>query len=55
MGGRPAIEAYLREKVPLGRWGSVDEIAERILFLVSDRSSYVTGQTLVADGGETIV
>ncbi|MBP1883374.1 SDR family NAD(P)-dependent oxidoreductase [Sinorhizobium mexicanum] len=55
MGGRGAIEAYIREKVPLGRWASVDEIAESILFLVSDRSSYMTGQILVVDGGETIV
>ena len=55
MGGRHAIEAYMREKVPLGRWGTVDEIAESILFLVSDRSSYMTGQILVVDGGETVV
>lgn len=55
MGGRDAIEAYLREKVPLGRWATIDEIADCILFLVSDRSSYVTGQILVADGGETVV
>ncbi|MCX7304896.1 MAG: SDR family NAD(P)-dependent oxidoreductase [Hyphomicrobiales bacterium] len=55
MGGRRQIEAYLRDKVPLGRWGTTDEIAECILFLVSDRSSYVTGQILVADGGETVV
>ncbi|WP_181702004.1 SDR family NAD(P)-dependent oxidoreductase [Chthonobacter albigriseus] len=55
MGGRTAIEAYIREKVPLGRWASVEEIAESILFLVSDRSSYMTGQTLVVDGGETVV
>lgn len=55
MGGRTEIEAYLRTKVPLGRWGTVDEIAECILFLVSDRSAYVTGQTLLADGGETVV
>ena len=55
MGGRDAIEAYMREKVPLGRWGTVDEIAESILFLVSDRSSYMTGQILVVDGGETVV
>jgi NAD(P)-dependent dehydrogenase (short-subunit alcohol dehydrogenase family) len=54
MGGREAIEAYMREKVPLGRWGTVDEIAECILFLVSDRSSYMTGQILVVDGGETV-
>ncbi|MDQ6438295.1 SDR family oxidoreductase [Mesorhizobium sp. LHD-90] len=55
IGGRQAIEAYMREKVPLGRWGTVEEMAESILFLVSDRSSYMTGQILVVDGGETIV
>lgn len=55
VGGRAAIEAYVAEKVPLGRWADVGEIAEPILFLVSDRSSYMTGQTLVVDGGETVV
>jgi NAD(P)-dependent dehydrogenase (short-subunit alcohol dehydrogenase family) len=55
VGGRDAIEAYVRDKVPMGRWASVEEIAESILFLVSDRSSYVTGQALVVDGGETVV
>ncbi|MBB3975407.1 NAD(P)-dependent dehydrogenase (short-subunit alcohol dehydrogenase family) [Rhizobium azooxidifex] len=55
MGGRAAIEAYVREKVPMGRWADVAEIAEPILFLVSDRSSYMTGQALVIDGGETVV
>ncbi|TIU43412.1 MAG: SDR family oxidoreductase, partial [Mesorhizobium sp.] len=55
MGGREAIEAYIREKVPLGRWASVEEIAEAVLFLVSDRSSYMTGQILVIDGGETVI
>lgn len=55
MGGRDAIEGYIAEKVPLGRWADVAEIAEPILFLVSDRSSYMTGQILVVDGGETVV
>jgi len=55
MGGRDAIEAYVRDKVPMGRWADVAEIAEPILFLVSDRSSYMTGQALVVDGGETVV
>jgi NAD(P)-dependent dehydrogenase (short-subunit alcohol dehydrogenase family) len=55
VGGRGAIEGYIAEKVPLGRWADVSEIAEPILFLVSDRSSYMTGQILVVDGGETVV
>lgn len=55
MGGRDAIEAYVREKVPMGRWAKVEEIAEAILFLVSDRSSYMTGQILVVDGGEAVI
>lgn len=54
LGGRAAIEDYVRRRVPMGRWASVEEIAEPILFLVSGRSSYVTGQILVCDGGETV-
>jgi NAD(P)-dependent dehydrogenase (short-subunit alcohol dehydrogenase family) len=54
MGGREAIEAYIRDKIPMRRWARPEEIAEAILFLVSDRSSFVTGHALVIDGGESI-
>jgi NAD(P)-dependent dehydrogenase (short-subunit alcohol dehydrogenase family) len=54
MGGRDAIENYVRTRIPMGRWASAEEIAEAILFLVSDRSSFMTGQALVVDGGESI-
>lgn len=54
MGGRAAIESYVKEKIPMGRWASAEEIAEGILFLASDRSSFMTGQALVIDGGECL-
>jgi len=44
------IDAY-HDAIPLNRYGSEDEIAAAIVFLVSDKASYITGQTLAADGG----
>jgi len=54
MGGREALERYVSQRIPLGRWATVEEIAESILFLASERSSYMTGHALVVDGGESL-
>jgi NAD(P)-dependent dehydrogenase (short-subunit alcohol dehydrogenase family) len=54
MGGREALLRYVKDKIPMGRFAGVEEIAEAILFLASDRSSFMTGHALVIDGGECI-
>jgi NAD(P)-dependent dehydrogenase (short-subunit alcohol dehydrogenase family) len=41
-------------RVPLGRWGTADEVAKMAVFLTSDAASYVTGQTIIADGGYVV-
>jgi len=48
-----ASKAFL-EKIPLGRFGSAEEIANTTLFLASDLSSYITGQVISACGGLNI-
>lgn len=51
MGGRAQQEEMVQQTVPLKRQGTPEEIAQGILYLASDASSYVTGQELVIDGG----
>lgn len=54
MGGRHKLEDYIANAIPMGRFGTVEEIADSIVFLASDRSSFMTGHALVIDGGECI-
>jgi NAD(P)-dependent dehydrogenase (short-subunit alcohol dehydrogenase family) len=46
-------KAALASSVPLGRVGVPEEIARAIVFLASDKASFVTGQILTVDGGKT--
>ena len=50
----PDIEEQRRKGIPLGRIGSPEEIATVALFLASDASSYITGETILADGGAVL-
>jgi 3-oxoacyl-[acyl-carrier protein] reductase len=45
------VEHFLRERVPLGRSGTADEVAAAFAFLASDDASYITGAQIVIDGG----
>jgi 3-oxoacyl-[acyl-carrier protein] reductase len=50
-------EDYLRSMqaaIPLGHLGNIQDIASAALFFASDEAGYITGQTLVVDGGQTI-
>lgn len=44
-------ESSVLARVPMGRWGRSEEIAQAALFLASDASSFMTGQELIVDGG----
>ena len=53
--GATKMESYINSvigKIPLGRYGTVDDCANAVLFLASDASSFMNGQHLVIDGGE---
>ena len=53
--GATKMDAYINgviAKIPLGRYGNVDDCANAVLYLASDASSFMNGQHLVIDGGE---
>jgi len=52
---RQGLLDYMASQTPLGRVGTVEEIASAALFLASDESSFVTGTELFADGGQAQV
>jgi 3-oxoacyl-[acyl-carrier protein] reductase len=41
----------LNENIPLGRWGTIEDVALATAFLASDEAAYITGHVLTVDGG----
>jgi len=44
----------LKESLPLKRWGQPQDVAKVAIFLASDEADYITGATIIVDGGESI-
>jgi 3-oxoacyl-[acyl-carrier protein] reductase len=53
-GPPPGVEAVAGRHTPIGRSGTPEEIAAAVVFLASEGASYLTGQSIVVDGGNTI-
>lgn len=48
---KPKLEERFRHATPMGRYGQPEEVAEAILWLASNKSKFITGQSIVLDGG----
>jgi 3-oxoacyl-[acyl-carrier protein] reductase len=53
-GRSPAFIQSMEDAVPLGRLGTPRDVANAFLFLASDEAAYITGTTIVVDGGQIL-
>ncbi len=52
--GSEAEVDEMRALMPAGKFGHADDIAHAMLFLASEETGYITGQTIIVDGGSTL-
>jgi 3-oxoacyl-[acyl-carrier protein] reductase len=50
----PEEQKAIRERIPLGRWGQPEDVAKVAVFLASDDANWMTGTTILVDGGEVL-
>ncbi|MEC7235624.1 MAG: SDR family oxidoreductase, partial [Verrucomicrobiota bacterium] len=53
--GYVTLEDSYLENVPVGRWGTREEVAEAVRFFAEEHSGFLTGQTLAVNGGRTLL
>lgn len=53
--GDQSFSKYFLERIPLGRIGQAEDLVGLVLFLSSEASNWITGQTIVIDGGQTLL
>ncbi|MEE2858452.1 MAG: 3-oxoacyl-[acyl-carrier-protein] reductase [Candidatus Neomarinimicrobiota bacterium] len=51
----PKIKTNLKQSIPLNRFGTVNDVANLVCFLISDDANYITGQTFNVDGGMVMI
>ena len=54
LGAKPEMDAILKSIIPLKRYGKPQEIAEAVVWLASDSTKFITGQTITLDGGTSL-
>jgi len=47
----PKVSEWFMSRVPVGRWGRVEEVGAMVVYLCSEQAGFVTGTDLVIDGG----
>jgi NAD(P)-dependent dehydrogenase (short-subunit alcohol dehydrogenase family) len=53
LSANPERRRFMMGRVPVGRFGTAEEMADAVCYLASPRAAYITGQTLLVDGGLT--